>query len=261
MESQKYCVWCGNAYDHSLTVCPSCHKNPDPKENQLADWLYSHTKDKLKGDIEGTLYNKLKNWALSNLYSMVLGVTVVTTAVTVASAADNGHIQPVTRPPAALNSQEEPTPVVNGDAMDYTQLMLDDYRMGLMTCGGDSMMFYDFWLPPEYGITGLHHAFDDFWDGQEYDTSGVVKTMSAPSYGSFAPAEPQTIVAQQLLNRGYEIFVLQWSHHMFLTEDAVKSDYRPTYLVTFTNIDGTWYIAEELNIFDRYDETSQQMII
>ena len=60
---------------------------------------------------------KRRNRILMTCIPMVLGVTVVTTAVTVASTADNGHIQPVTRPPAALNSQEEPTPVVNGDAM------------------------------------------------------------------------------------------------------------------------------------------------
>ena len=61
MENAIYCVWCGSENPADGQKCHKCGKKLDGKENLLRDFLVEHTKDKLKGDIDGTIYDALKN--------------------------------------------------------------------------------------------------------------------------------------------------------------------------------------------------------
>ena len=66
--------------------------------------MVEHTKDKLKGDVEDGLYEALKNFLLSHLYSVIIAVAFVVTAVAAVVIPDPGeHIQQVSRAPATLD--------------------------------------------------------------------------------------------------------------------------------------------------------------
>ena len=89
MDKPTYCVWCGAENPSDGQTCLKCGKKLDAKEHPLVDYLVAHTKDKLKGDIEDGLYDALKNYLLSHLYSVIIAVAFVVTAVAAVVTAPN----------------------------------------------------------------------------------------------------------------------------------------------------------------------------
>lgn len=80
----QYCIWCGSRIKKDSAFCTKCGKKQTDKENRLADWLIKHTKDKLKGDANSTLFDLIKNFLLSHLYGTVMSIAIVAAgAVTV----------------------------------------------------------------------------------------------------------------------------------------------------------------------------------
>ncbi|MBQ5327090.1 MAG: hypothetical protein J6K80_07795, partial [Oscillospiraceae bacterium] len=60
--------------------CTKCGKKQTDEENPLIDWLISHTKDKLKGDAESSLFDAIKNFILSHLYGTVMSIAIIAAA-------------------------------------------------------------------------------------------------------------------------------------------------------------------------------------
>ena len=63
--------------EENSTVCHSCGKKQPEKENQLVDWLVSHTKGKIQDDAESSIYEAIKNFLLSHIYGTVVSLTLV----------------------------------------------------------------------------------------------------------------------------------------------------------------------------------------
>jgi len=255
MSEQKYCVWCGSAYTGQAKYCPHCGKNPDPAEHQLSDWLYSHTKDKLKGDIEGSLYEKLKNWLLSHLYGMVLSVTLVATTVT-AVAGGTGHIKQVSRPPQALggNIQTPVTPDMPdipdvqeilslSDRLEYT---ITDYLAAVNSSGGEMTAELQRLMLPDYvGVEGYHEALTDRWTDKKADTSRIVADHCARSHSTMWCSPSRVYL--ELQSKGYTPYYSTGYNALYETPEAEGgADIVFEYLFTVVEVDGKWYIAESL---------------
>ena len=65
---KQFCIWCCNEIKPDSKFCPKCGKQQTDEENQLIAWLIAHTKDKLKGDAESSLFDAIKNLIFSHLY-------------------------------------------------------------------------------------------------------------------------------------------------------------------------------------------------
>ena len=74
---RQFCIWCGNEIKSDSKFCPKCGKKQIEEENQFIDWLIAHTKDKLKGDAESSLFNAIKNFILSHMYGTVMSIAIV----------------------------------------------------------------------------------------------------------------------------------------------------------------------------------------
>ena len=79
MENQ-FCPWCGESHPADAATCPHCGKPLPAKDHLFRRFLIDHTKDKLKGDIEDSLFEAIKNYLLSHLYAMVVGLSVIAVA-------------------------------------------------------------------------------------------------------------------------------------------------------------------------------------
>jgi len=57
MNNEKiYCVYCGIENNSEARYCKKCKKKLNPKENLLKDYLFEHTKDQLKGNLEDSVF-------------------------------------------------------------------------------------------------------------------------------------------------------------------------------------------------------------
>ena len=89
---KQFCIWCGNEIKPGSKFCPKCGKQQTDEENQLIDWLIAHTKDKLKGDAESSLFDAIKNFILSHLYGTLMSIAIVA-AVGVTVYANEPYIE------------------------------------------------------------------------------------------------------------------------------------------------------------------------
>ena len=103
MADKKYCIYCGAENSVTAETCVHCEQNLLPKESLLKDFLVERVKDELKGNLQDTIYDAIKNFLLSHLYGTVMTVSIVSYAVVATGVevlADNRkkHIIPVNQP-------------------------------------------------------------------------------------------------------------------------------------------------------------------
>ncbi len=113
MENGKkiYCIYCGTENNAEDTKCRHCHKKLHPKQSNLKLFLLRYTKDKLKEKISDSLFDLIRNFLISNLYSILASVLVVFTSASVITAAVNaspGYIEKVTEQPPVLTEAAAP---------------------------------------------------------------------------------------------------------------------------------------------------------
>ncbi len=100
----RYCIHCGAPLLEGQTVCPSCNKKVEEKENLFVDYLIKHTKDKFKEDSEDKVYEVIINFLKSHLYGSLVTVTLITTVVTgVAKLASRENIQQMNQRPVSVS--------------------------------------------------------------------------------------------------------------------------------------------------------------
>lgn len=87
-----YCPACGKENTPDAVLCKECGQPIEQEEHLFKDFLISHIKDDLKEKLSGKLFDVIKGWLLSHLYSSVVTVTIVAVAATGAAAVAN-HVQ------------------------------------------------------------------------------------------------------------------------------------------------------------------------
>ena len=85
MADKAYCIYCGSPLAEGSALCPVCKKVQEDKENLFKVFLWKNTKEALRGEIDDTLFNIIKNWLMSRLYGLILLLTVIATVTYVAA--------------------------------------------------------------------------------------------------------------------------------------------------------------------------------
>ena len=258
MSDVKFCTYCGADMPLDSDKCPKCGEVQQEKENLLKDYLWEHTKDKIKGDIDDSLFEIIKNWLFSHLYGVILLLTVVGTLTYVFSN------RPVARMAwAELNerpeAQTETAPVISDAEMihlrDVVYVAVNDYQRATFywtieddpdAGWGPNGYQYEipprpeeYWLPSEYG-TGTHdYVFikspEEFRYNIDRDTMAV--------------NEPTTELGKSLLSKGFTVAeIIMTDMKEVWNSDGTGYATPGDYLFVLAEIDGTWYVAEDISL-------------
>ncbi|MBQ5342721.1 MAG: hypothetical protein J6Z24_04590, partial [Oscillospiraceae bacterium] len=90
MADKAYCIYCGSPLEEGSAICPECKKVQEDKENLFKVYLWKNTREKIRGQIDDTLFSIIKNWLMSRLYGLILLLTVIATVTYV--AANRPHV-------------------------------------------------------------------------------------------------------------------------------------------------------------------------
>lgn len=267
MEKVTYCVWCGCENPQENEKCHQCGKPLAAKENLLVDFLVEHTKDKFKGDVEDGIYNALKNYLLSHLFSVIIAVALVATAVAAVAMPNRAaHIQPVTQTPvtepvAYAITQEDKKQITEcldafTKCMEYTRYVGsdDEFLNYIISDQLEESIGYDSYLDmyPD-------HVEDDVYDFA-YCEYGEL-TIDQDTWST----EPLTQNGKELVDKGYTI-VTVYADYKFYGKRTGMSDAptellgNPRYLMTFTMEDGKWLLVEQINVKDRWNERQDALL-
>lgn len=255
----KYCIWCGTPYADENNLCLKCGRQPSPKENLLIDYLVTHTKSTLKSNTNNSLYDAVKNWALSHLYGVVLGVTVVTAAVTVSAANTEKHIKNVSRRPSQItvnyeeNSDDEPNStepyiVTDRDKEEIAHVIDVLYSDAIGNCGGTlNSRITSLWVPESLSPNQIHHIFKDRWGDDLYTLEE--RLSSTIEFDGTVYGDISTTTAKKLKDQGYPVAFIGVDMTIYTTAEY---PHHPNYYITMVKINGDWLILEELNTHSRW---------
>lgn len=283
MDDTTFCVWCGNQNPSDRQRCRVCGKPLEAKENLLVDFLVEHTKDKLKGDIDDGLYEALKNYLLSHLYSVIIAVALGVTAVAaIVTQNPAPHIQQVIKPPApqalTQTTTQQPTTQTTAPQQETetgTYVLTQEDKQQIDACLGSfaECMRYTRMVGDDYEYLD-YLISDELEDALGYDSyvdmypdmvMGDVYTYNSCEYGNVVIDEatwsttPMTQNAKQLVDMGYTIATF-YADHYFYGRLIGRSDAptvllgSPRYLMTFTVENGKWLLVEQINVTDRMEE-------
>ena len=271
MEKMTYCVWCGSENPADGVKCQKCGKALAAKENLLVSFLMEHTKDKLKGDIEDGIFDALKNFLLSHLYSMIIAVAFVVTAVAALTLPSPGaHIQPVVAAPEAQQVTEPAGYVLTQeDKAEITECMAKFAECMRYTryVGGD-IEYLDYLISEELeesiGYDSYLDMYLDMVEGDIYHYAYCEYGNMTIDEGTWS-AEPMTQNSKDLADKGYTIATV-YGEYTFYGKKTGMSDAptellgMPQYLMTFTIENGKWLLVEQINVSDRLEERQDALL-
>ena len=275
MENAIYCVWCGSENPSDGQKCCKCGKKLDGKENLLRDFLVEHTKDKLKGDIDGTIYDALKNYLLSHLYSVIIAVafavTAVAAVVTAATPDPADHIVRVEQAPIVQQPTQPTQPttealqyVLTQEDKDeiYTCLRAFTDCMEVVRYIGGYDEFLQYVISEELEVSVGYDSYTDMYPDVIMDD---IYHYNSIQYSTLVideetwSTEPLTENGKELLDMGYTIATVyvDWSFYgkrigMSNAPTELLGD--PRYLMTFTIENGKWLLVEQINVKERMEE-------
>lgn len=277
MENATYCVWCGCENPAEMNKCRQCGKKLATKENLLVDFLVEHTKDKLKGDVEDGLYEALKNFLLSHLYSVIIAVAFVVTAVAAVAIPDPGeHIQQVSRAPATLDvtaTQETTEPaayVLTQEDKDqiYTCLRAFTDCMEYIRYVGGADEFLSYIISDELETAIGYDSYTDMYPDMVNDD---VYDFHHVEYGDIVidqetwSTQPLTQNGKELVELGYTIATVYADYSFYGKMDGMNTSPtvllgEPRYLMTFAIENGKWLLVEQINVKDRWEERQDALL-
>lgn len=291
MKNVTYCVWCGCENPAEGKTCLKCGRLLDAKENLLFDFLVERTDDKLKGKIEDSLYDAVKNYILSHLYSVVIAVAFVVTAVAAVVTAltpdPAAHIQQVTQAPVTRNEmqqqipQETVVPTVPQQSEPEAYELTQADKTQIMDClsgftasmeqtrylGGDSD-FLNYIISDELEQSVGYDSYLDMYPDMVADD---VYDYAYSEYGEMVidedtwSTQPLTQNGQELVDMGYTI-VTVYADYTFYGKLTGMSDAptvligSPRYLMTFTVENDQWRLMEQINVKDRLEERQDALL-
>ena len=235
-------------------VCHSCGKKQPQKENQLTDWLIRHTKDKLQGDAESSLYEAIKNFLLSHLYGTLVSLAVVA-AVGATVYANPSYVtrttadrfyNPAPQQTEAPDNQTENPSSSGVSASDNAEIqtvsmiyMYSINYLGKVTADGETIGTDDisYWYP---GYEGYREV------GGEDTRGGALGTITNRTVVYQPVSDPEYFVleaSRKMYNDG--IPVVECYAEEFMTDNATGEDsvYRRT-MYSLTKSEKGWCIFE-----------------
>lgn len=264
-EKSVYCSHCG-AYNGTKNICDHCHKDIYEKRSYFAYFLQKHTLEKFNSDIEDGIINLLKKYILSHLYGTIMTVAVITAVVSmISSGFATSHITEVSGGVNAFTSSKGPA-ITLMKKDEYRQVRdaynhyttLADKSFGVPYIIEHNQKIEDF-IAQETGkffYYGEHQVMEQGlaavlpWDDEDMDPG------SWYDMGDYLVNEQLTNkLAIKLRDAGYRVTQNNVKYKGFYKCDRQKlssggdlgtPDVVRTVEVVSVEIDGKWYIAEDL---------------
>ncbi|MBR3151266.1 MAG: hypothetical protein IKF46_04705 [Erysipelotrichaceae bacterium] len=258
MEEKRFCIFCGSPLSDSDKCCPVCRKEIPIKENLFKEYLYRNTKESLKGKVDDTLFNIVKNWILSHLYGLVVSIVLIGLAgINLVSPQLPSYITKMnssSHPAEVSSAQTEQTEEEgshSGDASAVDEAVhryTDSVFYFTVTDNGRKdvqISKYKDGPPPPPEAYYIPKAYDNYPVSSYYfvDTSyHHIETFGA---GRMQMNEPTTEIGKMLKADGFPTAELEVTNRYKdeSGEDApvVRTD---RFLFVLVKMDGEWYIAE-----------------
>ena len=80
-----YCTHCGTKNANEDKVCKKCKGELEVQDHLFRDFLYNHTKDKIKSDITDNIFSLISRFLISHLYGVIFVATIVFAGVSTVS--------------------------------------------------------------------------------------------------------------------------------------------------------------------------------
>ncbi|MGM9941474.1 MAG: hypothetical protein ACI32N_05730 [Bulleidia sp.] len=221
-----YCIHCGCAHSEEKTVCEKCGKSLIPKETILQDYLISHTKDKVKGDIEDSIYDTIFNYLKCHLYGMFITIEVAAVAVTAITA--NAEKRPA----------EGDRPQAVSDVTVVTQQQLDTYRVTIPEYDFETQAailaeYYDLWrMPSDFSMYASYQLTD-------MDLNGRLEITSSSTMGTGIFTESVMYEVNETMDGVTEILVNDMDVPDSFTTIAENRSERTEHIGYYDPINGT----------------------
>ncbi len=272
---QQFCIWCGNEIKADSRFCPKCGKKQIDEENQLVDWLISHTKDKLKGDAESSLFDAIKNFILSHLYGTIMSIAIIA-AVGITVYASEPYIE---------KYRDADTPQYVAEALHGTQNNNDtnssintDYNKQMNTavhdlCGKYMNLVHN--VSDEYlegGIITVDHLLvpENIYSKGKYDdiSSEIIANSHNYSGAELAGSYDKTVfeensfqmaTSKELAANGFTVGECL-AHQELENMSSSRAVYSIDVLFSCVLIDDAWYIAA-VELVDEYKDESYFYVV
>lgn len=267
----KYCNYCGNEIEDDVELCPKCKHSIDGKNAALIMFLKKHTKEKLIGKAEDSLFEYLKNFILSHLYGFVLTITIIAvplSMVTVVSGVKVVNERPVMNNDVSGevinnndNNDNQNSTVLSDKDKEEIIGVISNYSVALENSGGTvTDELRNIWVDSNIIDNTYHHAFSDRYDGKIYDSEYIVNSELKFDM-NYALNQVFTSTGKELVNMGYDIVVIDMDGILYFENHPDYEKAYPNYKVTMVKVNGRWYIAEEINTHSRWDECKDIWIL
>ena len=254
MGDQTYCIYCGSPLLQDSTECPRCGRKQEKKDDAFRIFLWKNTKDKLRGKIDDSLFEIIKNWLISHLYGLVLLLTVIGTVI-YASSNRPGSYAPYkysSRPEVKEGSS--PSGVIDETEMERIRSAVYDaidlYKESVFYWTVEDDPYIDwgpagyqkeipgrpetYRLPASYG-TGRHeYVYDQGLEEWDYSIDKDSMVLNDPS----------TELGKSLMAQGYTVAEMI-KHDVVPNANGTQYAGPGEYLFVMVEIDGVWYVAED----------------
>ncbi|MBP3936739.1 MAG: zinc ribbon domain-containing protein [Clostridia bacterium] len=252
----RFCPWCGESHPADVVKCPHCGRSLPAKDHLFRRFLIDHTKDKLKGDIEDSLFEAIKNYLLSHLYAMVVGLSVIAVAaIAIFAPSPYDHVTPIDRVEDLRPVAGEPS----GDGLtdadrDEIAACLSDYvaclDMAFFQAGTDALNYCI--SDPLYESLNKDVAEDllaTFYNEFPYIDIDDMPRNFATIHDGTLTAGSDTANGQWLQQNGYEVATLTMTHALYAWNvDPSTPKAQADYVVTMTKENGKWVIVDTVAV-------------
>lgn len=257
MKEKMYCAWCGNEVETGAPKCAECKKAVPPKENLFLDFLLEHTKDSIKGKIEDSVYETVKNFLLSHLYGVVVGLSLIVVAsVAVFSPSPYSHIEKVGSIDEARASSSQAAAVLSAEDKAAIESCITKYAASLdsarFMAGNDAYtyaisdeLYYSLENEAEYSLYYNYYDEEIF----PYVRAEDMPSNVAEIHKNTLSTASKTAIGAELQTLGYEIATANITHSLYAKNvDSQNPVAKRDYLVTFAKENGQWLIVETVDI-------------
>lgn len=252
MENQNYCVRCGGELPSDATKCPHCGKTLPAKDRLFRRFLIDHTKDQLKGKLEDSLFEAIKNYLLSHLFGMLVGLLVIAVGcVAIFAPSPYDHIRMVDSVEELRGGASAPAEKTVSDA-DRAQieemlgkfvacLDLAHFQAGTDVynyCVSDTL-YEQLNKDVDESLLATYYDEFPFIDIDDYPSNRV--TVHGMTCGS------DTKNGQWLTANGYDVVEVTLTHALYaVNQDPDTPQATADYLVTVTKENGAWVVVDTI---------------
>lgn len=246
ISQNQFCIWCGDAIKVDSKFCTKCGKKQTDEENPFIDWLIAHTKDKLKGDAESSLFDAIKNFILSHLYGTVMSIAIIAAAGITVYASEpyiqkyNDSNMPEYMSALYGNAEKAPVSQHNTVSVNSVRNVCNKY-LDIVSVAGNNPADPVHGIVPTSGFK-FSGEYEVIYNEKFVNTDSFYLRDSTSAVIS-KPTDFKLYITNQMFADGYN--VAEYTKEQYI-EDASSAEkiYTRQLIFSVVEIDGNWYVTE-----------------